>query len=136
MSHHCIGIPCMICFPNVYTHTRFATPVLGRPKADEYYEDVDSPQDTTSANVGNASNDSDLSALLLDLIGEAARLKTLLAEADADAFKENEKRLATFFDLVASVPRTPPAKKVVGFKPPEPVAAAKKTRKKKKNTAP
>jgi hypothetical protein len=88
-----------------------------KPRSEEYYFE-DPPQDATSGFVQPASNESNLATLLLDLIGETARLATLLKEADTVAFKDNEKRLNAFLDLVKQLPKNTPPPKVLGFQPP------------------
>jgi hypothetical protein len=82
-----------------------------RPRADQDDEAVDLLTGAASA----AGADSGLADSLLDAVATLARVSVLLAEANADDWKEMKPRIDALRATVKMLPKSPPRRRRVGY---------------------
>lgn len=82
-----------------------------RPRADDDGDSVDVSTGTTTA----AGGDSGLADGLLDAVALLTRVSVLLAEANADDWKELKPRIAALRSAIKLLPKAPPRRKRVGY---------------------
>lgn len=82
-----------------------------RPRADYDEDSIDVSTGATTT----AGGDTGLADSLLDAVALLTRVSVLLAEANADDWKEMKPRIAALRSAVKLLPKAPPRRKRVGY---------------------
>lgn len=98
----------------------------GKPRADDWddWEDPVFDVQQGSATPAGDEEDNTIRDLLLELTGDAVKLRQLLLEADHETFELARDRLEGLLEIVHALPErstsAPRPTRVIGFKPQEP----------------